>query len=325
MDSEARGIEQQAHIAELLAQAQAAYENDDSQSVANLCREVLDADPDNAQAWLLLAKFGGWDSKLYGFDVGFAIDAAKHALELVPETTRHDAAADIYTARKRQIGKILESEMMMPSYTAAKQLHGTMGEWQRLLVEIPYLTVNLLESEVELVDNLCKRSKLGMMPAERLVYTAYASLNKKESYGETFRKALAGRLSKEQEEQGARIEQMLEQATERNAELEKLATGATLPPAELKSLLEAELENLDRDIATIADLSNKTLYDQQLEELERQLATVKPYKIFRRQELTGRITETKEKIAQVDAGFKAKVAPLRSYEQALRARISGLS
>ena len=102
-----------------------------------------------------------------------------------------------------------------------KQLHGTMGEWQRLLVEIPYLTVNLLESEVELVDNLCKRSKLGMMPAERLVYTAYASLNKKESYGETFRKALAGRLSKEQEEQGAQIEQMLEQATERNAELEK--------------------------------------------------------------------------------------------------------
>ena len=88
MDSEARGIEQQAHIAELLAQAQAAYENDDSQSVANLCREVLDVDPDNAQAWLLLAKFGGWDSKLYGFDVGFAIDAAKHALELVPETTR---------------------------------------------------------------------------------------------------------------------------------------------------------------------------------------------------------------------------------------------
>lgn len=325
MDSEARSIEQPAHVAELLAQAQTAYEDDDSQSVANLCREVLDIDPDNAQAWLLLAKFGGWDSKLYGFDVGFAIDAAKHALKLAPETNRYDAAAEIYTARKRQIGKILESEMMMPSYTAAKQLHGTMAEWQRLLVEIPYLTANLLESEVELVSNLCKRSKLGMMPAERLVYTAYMSLNKKESYGETFRKALAGRLSKEQEEQGERIEQMLEQAKARNAELDKLASEATLPPAELKPLLEAELENLDRDIATIADLSNKTLYDQQLEELERQLAAVKPIKIFRRQELNGRIAETKEKIAQVDAGFEEKVAPLRSYEQVLRSRISALS
>lgn len=325
MDSETRSIEQPAHVAELLAQAQTAYENDDSQSVANLCREVLATDPDNAQAWLLLAKFGGWDSKLYGFDIGFAIDAAKHALKLVPETNRYDAAAEIYTARKRQIGKILESEMMMPSYTAAKQLHGTMAEWQRLLMEIPYLTVDLLESEVELVDNLCKRSKLGMMPAERLVYTAYASLNKKESYGETFRKALAGRLSKEQEEQGARIEQMIELAGERNTELDKLASEATLPPAELKSLLEVELKQLDQDIATIADLSNKTIYDQQLEELERQLATVKPYKIFRRQELTGRIAETKEKIAQVDADFEAKVAPLRAYEQALRSRISALS
>lgn len=325
MDSEARGIEQPERIAELLAQAEAAYENDDSQSVANLCREVLDVDPDNAQAWLLLAKFGGWDSKLYGFDVSFAIDAAKHALELVPETGRYDAASEIYTARKRQIGKILESEMMMPSYTAAKQLHGTMAEWQRLLMEIPYLTANLLESEVELVDNLCKRSRIGMMPAERLVYTAYASLNGKESYGETFRKALAGRLAKEQEEQGTRIEQMLEQAKARNAELEELVSGATMPAAELRPRLEAELENLDRDIATIADLSNKTLYDQQLEELERQLATVKPYKFFRRQEITGRITEAKEKIAQVDAGFEAKVAPLHAYEQTLRARISELS
>ena len=325
MAPEAHAAETSESIDEQLDRAYRAYQDDDSATVTELCRGVIDAEPDNPRAWELLAKFGGWDSKLYTFDIDFAIDAAKHALALAPESSRYDMASEIYAARKMQIAHILESEMMMPSYTAAKQLHGTMGEGQRLLVEIPYLTVNLLESEVELVDNLCKRSKLGMMPAERLVYTAYASVNKKESYGETFRKALAGRLSKEQEEQGARIEQMLEQAAERNAELEKLATGATLPPAELKSLLEAELENLDRDIATIADLSNKTLYDQQLEELERQLATVKPYKIFRRQELTGRITETKEKIAQVDAGFKAKVAPLRSYEQALRARISGLS
>ncbi|MDO5118010.1 MAG: hypothetical protein Q4D34_05940, partial [Eggerthellaceae bacterium] len=218
----------------------------------------------------------------------------------------------------------LESEMMMPSYTAAKQLHGTMAEWQRLLMEIPYLTTDLLESEVELVNNLCIRSKIGILPAERLVYTAYASLNGKESYGETFRKALAGRLEREQEMQGARIEQMLEEAAERNAGLEKLASEATVTPAELKPLLEEELERLERDIATIADLSNKTLYGQQLEELERQLAAVKPMKIFRRQELSRRIADAKEKIAQTDADFEEKVAPLRSYERALRARVSGL-
>jgi len=318
MGSEMNSIAQTSEIAGYLEQAQAAYEADDSKTVTELCRKVVELDPENAEAWDLLAKFGGWDSKLYNFDIDFAIESAEHALGLIPENQRYDAAAEIYTARKRQIALILESEMMMPSYTAAKQLHGTMEEWQRLLMEIPYLTASLMEAEVELVNNLCVRSKLGIMPAERLVYTAYASLNGKESYGETFRKALAIRLEQEREAQGERIEQMIKRAEERNAELDKLASEGAMPPAELKALCEKELAVLDHDIAAIADLSNKTLYEQQLEELERQFAAVKPIKIFKRQELASRIADTKDKMAQVDAAFEEKVAPLRAHVQAIQ-------
>ena len=323
MESETSDIENMDDIADYLEQAQAAYEADDSKTVADLCRKVVDADPDNAEAWDLLAKFGGWDSKLYNFDIDFAIESAEHALSLIPENQRYDAAAEIYTARKRQIAYILESEMMMPSYTAAKQLHGTMGEWQRLLMEIPYLTASLIEAEVELVNNLCVRSKIGIMPAERLVYTAYASLNGKESYGETFRKALAKRLEREREAQGERIGQMIKRAEERNAELDTLASEGATPPAELRALCEEELAVLDHDIAAIADMSNKALYEQQLEELERQLAAVKPIKIFKRQELTSRIAATKDKMAQVDAAFEEKVAPLRAHVQAIQQLLGG--
>ncbi len=312
-------MEQLANIDEYLQKAQAAYEADDSQAVANLCRAVLDVDPNNAQAWDLLAKFGGWDSKMYVFDIDFAIDSAKHALSLVSEGDRRDAAAEIYTARKRQVAKILESEMMMPSYTAAKQLHGTMMEWKQLLEEIPYLGVGLIEGEVALCNNLCLRSKLGIMPSERLVYTAYMSLNKKESYGETFRKALAKRLADEQGKLTERLSSLVEQAKAGLAAFEGEDSEAG------RVQLEETLAQLKAAFVELQDQSLEVVYKQRLEELERQMRGLKPMKIFKRKDLETEIAATRERLEQVSAEAEQAVAPLRAQIEAIEQRLADAS
>ena len=308
-------------IQDQLAKAQEAYENDDSQTVSNLCRTVVEVDPDNAQAWELLAKFGGWDSKLYTFDIDFAIDSAKHALALAPENSRYDLASEIYAARKKQIAHILESEMMMPSYTAAKRLHGTMTEWQRLLMEIPYLSASLIEGEISLVENLCLRSKMGIMPGDRLVYTAYASLNGKETYGETFRKGLAARMNKAREEQAEQVNGLIVRAQKRQEEIEAQIAGGAMSKEEERSALRATLALLESAVAGIKDQSNKVIYQQQLDELEQQLAQLKPLKIFKRQELNNQIAVTKEKITEIDAALAETIAPLEAQIESLQARI----
>ena len=321
MAPEAHAAETSESIDEQLDRAYRAYQDDDSATVTELCRGVIDAEPDNPRAWELLAKFGGWDSKLYTFDIDFAIDAAKHALALAPESSRYDMASEIYAARKMQIAHILESEMMMPSYTAAKQLHGTMGEWQRLLLEIPFLSVSLIEGEVSLVENLCLRSKLGIMPGDRLVYTAYASLNGKETYGETFRKALATHLEEAREGQAQQIDDLISQAEERQREIDAQVTSGTLLHDQEQAALQEVLDLLESAVAGVKDQSNKVIYQQQLEELEKQLANLKPLKFFKRQVLGNQIAATKEKIAQVDSELAQAIAPLEAQIRALRSRL----
>ena len=321
MAPEAHAAETSESIDEQLDRAYRAYQDDDSATVTELCRAVIDAEPDNPRAWELLAKFGGWDSKLYTFDIDFAIDAAKHALALAPESSRYDMASEIYAARKMQIAHILESEMMMPSYTAAKQLHGTMGEWQRLLLEIPFLSVSLIEGEVSLVENLCLRSKLGIMPGDRLVYTAYASLNGKETYGETFRKALATHLEEAREGQAQQIDDLISQAEERQREIDAQVASGTLLHDQEQAALQEVLDLLESAVAGVKDQSNKVIYQQQLEELEKQLANLKPLKFFKRQVLGNQIAATKEKIAQVDSELAQAIAPLEAQIRALRSRL----
>ena len=322
MEPEAHEPDNCQSIEEQLARAQKAYEEDDSATVTALCRSVIDTEPQNPRAWELLAKFGGWDSKMYTFDIDFAIDSAKHALALAPENGRYDMASGIYAARKKQIAHILESEMMMPSYTAAKQLHGTMAKWQRLLMEIPFLSVSLIEGEISLVENLCLRSKMGIMPGDRLVYTAYASLNGKEAYGETFRKALSTRMAKAREEQARQVDGLIARAEARQREIQEQVAAGSISQDEEESALRDVLALLESAVAGIKDQSNEVIYRQQLEELEQKLAELKPLKIFKRQELCNQITATKEKIAQVDAELAQTIAPLEAQMRTLRARLA---
>ena len=212
---------------------------------------------------LLQAKTGYWDPKLFTLDVPAAITAAHFACSQIEETEWFQVGTDIYMERKKQIAHQLEAAHMMPSYTGAKQLHEVMQAWLAFLMELPCLNASLIESEIILCTNLCTRSKMGFMPNDRLVYTAYTTLNNKESYGDMFKRLLQPRLEQQksyerhlQEEARAHIELLLDTALSQH-----------LSPQE-KAEQDAYYHTLlERDIAKLVNVTNKNYYQQQINEL----------------------------------------------------------
>lgn len=308
----------------LLITANEAYESDDSKTVIELCNKILEIEPENRGAWELLGKFGGWDSKLYDFDTDYILRTIKHALGLAPEEEKYDLAADIYTARKRQISLRLEAALMMPSYQGAKQTHQIMMDWKRLLAEIPYLTPGLIESEVTLCSNICTRSKMGIMPNDRLVYTSYATFNHKEPYGETFRKALASRAEKEMEREAGRLASAKKELEERMGTYRARVESGEISAAEEKELLQDELLTLRKQLADVVGMSNEKLYQQQYDELQKQLAELKPYKFFKRAEVNEQLKEVEKKLSQIKTQVETATAKIQPQIDAVEARIAEL-
>lgn len=312
-------------LAQCLADAWAALEADDSATLTQRCQRALEIQENNPEAWLLLAKLGGWDSKMHVMDLDFVVDSAKHALELLPESQRFEAANDIYTARKKQIAALLEDEMMMPSWTGAKQLHQTMQDWLRILEETPYLSHDLLEGEITLVENLCQRSKMGIMPADRQVYVAYASLNGKVSYGQMFREALAARLAREEALQDAHRQEVLEELAHRRASYAEWAVSEDASNAARRERLEAELAQVEGEIENIVGQSGRSLLESQLAEMEKQKAKLGRFKVFHRRETDGQIAVVQAKLAKVDAELESATAPFREIAAQIKADLANLS
>lgn len=309
-------------ITELIDKAQKAYEADDSKTVAECCDEILKIDSENFDAWELLAKFGAWDSKMLEMDVLQAVAAAKRATELAPEGVRYDLGSKIYTARKKQIAAQLESSLMMPSYQGAKKVHAIMHDWEQLLVKLPYLTPSLIEGEINLCTNLCKRSKMGIMPADRLVYTAYATFNKKENYGDTFRKALMSRIEGEAQQTAGELESARKEIEDNLAQYKQRRESGELSPAEEKALLEKDLANITISINNLVGMSNRSLYADQLEEMKKQLAKLKPYKLVKRQEMNRQIAAVENKIAEIDSQLEINTASLKAQADLLQQRLT---
>ena len=306
-----------AEIEECLRNAREAYEADDSQTVADECRRVTELDPDNVEAWDLLAKFGGWDSKLYDYDADFIIEAIRHSLSLQPEGARIAAASEIYQARKRQVAALLDSAFLTPSYTGAKQLHAIMQWWLRLLQNIPYLTEDLLEGEITLCTNLCNRSRIGIMPADRLVYTAYKTFNG-EPYGETFRKTLDRRIEAEREKDDA----LLGAARERSAALAE-AVKAHLAENASTEQLEEDKAALQQEVDGFIGFTQRASYEKEMAEVDARIEKTPQYKFFKMKEFGARKAALQKKIDEGDAELEPDVKPLRDLIEAISARLNG--
>lgn len=307
-------------VAFLLGEAQEAVEEEDTKAFKESIDEALSLEPDNLHACLLQAKYGFWHFKQYDFDGSAVIRAAQQVLDLAPAQDRFSMAADIYVARKHQIAKMLEAAMMMPSYTAAKQLHEIMGEWKRLLSDIPYLTPGLIAGEVELCRNLCLRSKMGIMPGDRLVYTAYATLNGKESYGDQFARELQPRIDAMEARKASVMEEVEGQLQRGQGFLARLEQEG-LPAEEERQKLEDELRSLQAALSEVVGLSDRGMFLQQLEELQRQRASLKLAKVFKRRELDEQIAAVEKKLRDIDAQMVAVTEPLEEGISAIESRL----
>lgn len=283
-----------AEVHNLLVSARAAFDEGQFERGAEACSSAVEIDPENAQAWSLLACYGGWDHRQAEINVNLVLEAAKRAIKLTSEAKRSQEASDIYAERKKQISEELEAIMMMPSYMGAKKLHAFMQDWLRLLKNFPELSPVVIEGEVTLIGNICQRSKLAVMPNDRLVYTAYATFNNKEPYGETFKRELAQRIDVER----ARKEHELLAAQER-AELH-LQNAGNLSADAVRSQLEADALALQEARESVEGLSGKAGYEQELQQLQQQKANMKPFKVFKRRELEERIAELTQRLEELE-------------------------
>lgn len=311
-------------ISNLLKRAEQAYEENDSTVVSQCCEEIIVLDPDNYKANVLMAKFGGWDSRLYDFDLNVILRAIKHALSLTEHGKEYSVASDIYVERKRQLALRLDAALMMPSYQGSKTVHQIMMDWKKLLTDIPYLSPGLIQNELNLCSNLCLRSKMGIMPGDRLVYSAYATFNKKVPYGDTFREALSQRIEREKELQEQRITSSLQKVEELIGTNQLRVACGEYSPKEEKTALEESLDELYTQLSDLEKGSEKTLYESQLQELRQQLDTMKPYKIFKRQTINTQIQSLEKKLSELDSGNELMAQPLKTQISKLEARLSDL-
>lgn len=306
-----------------LAKSAAAEGN--SAVVIESCNNIIAVNSDDADAWQLLAKFDGWNSKTYQLDQTRAFQAILRASGLSSEKDKYAIATEIYSERKKQIAFLLESELSMPSHTSVKRLQETMMLWKELLVRIPNLNADLLEDEINLVANLCMRSRMGIMPNDRMIRTAYKTFNNKESYDDTFRKALSPRIESEEEKKIATCNRILVEADNRQAMYN--AWSNTMNPSceEIIERLREERIFLSTGIEELESMTNKLLYVRQIQELERQLSNTKPYKLMQRNEIQTQIDALRTEIKKVEKRMEPISAPLQAKIDNIDTKLKKLS
>lgn len=284
-------------ISNLLRQANDSIEEQHPEEACKQAYEVLKASPSNKEALMVLAKVKGWDSIQCILDTRQAAEAATVALEASDESMRHKYATEIYAARKSQLAQSLETALMMTPYAGSKRIHEIMLGWLFLLQRIPYLNADLLLSEINLCTNLCERSKQGIMPNDRMVYTAYATFNKKERYDVTFRNTLQKTLN---EETIARQTAHNEVKLRFGKTKELIQAFSKDPNTELADSIKADKAFIENQLQIIEGHANRDSYCNQVKELNDQLKSTKPFKIARRRQIQNQIAQAQDKLSSID-------------------------
>lgn len=236
---------------------------------------------------VLAAMQEGWEEKACILDLDRALHAAKNVLNNTPHYLQPRTSIEIYVERKRQISAMIDANFLLPSYSGAKKMHETLSAWCELLYSLPFLNSALLRNEISLCKTLCKKSKNGFMPNERLVYVAYMEFNNKVSYGDSFEKRLQPLLI-ERESFEATAKQDARKALEQIGLLEDEKTERS------PSCMVTEWKEL------IAGLTLKPLYQLQINELNQRLASLRPHHIRQRRITQKRIDDLGAKIISID-------------------------
>ena len=304
-----------------LEKAAASCSNDDRAMGAECSCKAPSADSRNEETWAMLAEHAGWDSKMCTLDLDKATTAIRRALAADPEGGAA-LAAHVYHARKSQIGLMLEAHSMMPSYESAKHVHETMLAWLRLLEETSPLRCDIVKHEIALCDMMCARSRKSVVPADRLVYVAYASFNRKEGYGATFHRALDARI----EEGHARKEALKKDARDRAMHRRisyQAWTDCEQPNLEARrERLIGDAARLQADIRSISGLADTGYYRQQIHELEQRFSVLKELNLMKKHRIKAQIDCLNGKIDRIENEFAPLLRTLREDAASTRRLVS---
>ena len=285
-------------IKNYLDMAQSALDGEDIEGVVSYCDRVLELDMDNYEAWTLKAKAAGWGSTLKDIKVPQALTAAKRAINLAPDAKKYDIAAELFLSIKAQIVALLSIAHSMPGVTGCEYIHRIMLHWQSALMGIPYLSVSIIEDEIEECKVLCEQSKAAWAPSARLLFSTYAVNNKNKRYDITFRENLEEKIKAEAKREAEIAEKV---------RLEAAAYWADHP--EEKAALDAQKAELEKQradaLAPISEAEKQVdKLNEEIADLGKQYAALGMFKLKESKELTRRIDELRKAVVLAERNLE---------------------
>lgn len=208
-------------IEKYLELAESALEGNDTEGVVSYCDRVLELDPDNHKAWYIRAMSAGWGSTLQNMKFAQTITAAKRAINLAPNNLKTTYASNIYLSSKAQIVSLMQIVTKMPITVGGTYMHNVMQAWGSLLKDIPFLSISLMNSEIEDCKKACINSQMALAPRDRYIFSGWEVYNGRERYDITFSNALKEKMDEARKLQNEIIEQYFESHPEENKKMKE--------------------------------------------------------------------------------------------------------
>ncbi len=300
LDNTAQKNEQ---IENYLDMAKAAFDGEDIEGVVSYCDRILEIDRDNCEAWVLKAKVAGWGSTLSNIKIPQAITAAKRAINLAPEQNKYEVAAEVYLFIKSQIVALIQIAHRMPGVSGTQYIQKIMLQWQSTLVDMPYLSADLIESEIEDCKNLCQNSKSAFAPSARLIYSAYFALNHNQSYDVMFKNALSAKIETEHaKETQLKADRMNAYWKEHAEEKEALEVE--------KASLSNQVDSLNKEIKTLPEVKNVEKIQNEIDDLNKEKNALGLFKLKEKKAVQENIDKLSEKLSSAKSLKNKTTEPL---------------
>ncbi len=256
----------------------------------------------NASQAIQKAKYSGWNSDTCSLDTKTMLEAIKttdFSLLLNPIF----ACNEIYSERKNQISQWLDIQMQFPSFKSAQNIHEIMTAWISLIKRIPNLSALVIEGEINLVKNLCIQSKQSFMPGERLIYTAYSTLNNKVPYDQTFKEQLDSVIVDSRMREELLIVSMVEDIEDIYRQINReFELGSSAVEIKQRKLLQLSNQISD-DIKVFRLFYGFSLNEQRLQQLKKLKEIQKAYSIKKIKKLQNRILEIEAELNRLEERF----------------------
>lgn len=268
------------------------------------------------------AKYAGWDPDTRSLKMETLLENIDLLKNFSFFNNSISICNEIYSERKVQISQWLDIQMLFPSFKSAQVVHETMMGWVQLIKTVPHLSSTLIEGEIRLVKNLCVQSKQGFMPGERLIYTAYSTLNNKKSYDQTFSKELEEVIAAAQEEERRLKTLLIDEIKEQYDKLcnkektEQNSEGKITP--EFLRLHKQILEGIN----TLRLFYGFGSIEQRLQQLKELKEKQKPYAIKKTKKINSQICEIENERLNLEAKFAEEVHDLLELKIKVNKKIS---